>query len=47
MQSKEFMLEKKNIKATGGGAHKYKDQIIKTLGVQWVFILNKSSGIWI
>ncbi|XP_063430219.1 4'-phosphopantetheine phosphatase-like [Mytilus trossulus] len=34
MQSKEFMLEKKNIKATGGGAHKYKDQIIKTLGVQ-------------
>lgn len=34
MQSKEFISEKKNIKATGGGAYKYRDQIINTLGVQ-------------
>jgi pantothenate kinase len=34
MQSKEFISEKKNIKATGGGAYKFRDQIINTLGVQ-------------
>ena len=44
VQSKEFLSEKRNIKATGGGAHKYKDQIVNTLGVEQVsFYISKST----